>query len=82
MDEQFTLTIGYNGKNYELQSRLALIGYTHKFLVTIEGVEIAFEPDEERNYRAIVDQNILQNRNIDKGLLEAISNTIREIRES
>ena len=51
--EEFTIDVVLTGKEYSFNSRLAAVGYTHKFLVLINGIEVSYEPDEERNYRAI-----------------------------
>ncbi len=54
MAEPFTLTIFYKGVEQSYEAELRLMGYTHKIAVNIEGTEILFEPDEERNYRALL----------------------------
>jgi hypothetical protein len=55
MKEEFQLPVIYNGKQYHFAARLIQFGYLHKFQVNVEGVEVFFERDEERNYRAFVD---------------------------
>jgi len=35
-------------------AKLIVTGYTHKFGVDVNGQNIIFEPDEERNYRAVI----------------------------
>ena len=50
-----------------------MFGFTHKFRVDVNGQVILFEPDEERNYRAVIDYaDIDKNKNIDVGLLKEI----------
>jgi hypothetical protein len=52
-------------------------GYTHKIKVTVENIPIFFEPDEERNYRAMVDHTDRDKAgHLDKELLQAISETL------
>lgn len=73
MEEHFELPLVYKGEQLELKASLLVTGYTHKFSVDINGQIIIFEPDEERNYRAVIPYDDLhQNRNIDKELLKAI----------
>ncbi len=50
-----------------------MLGYTHKFQVQVNGQDLLFEPDEERNYRAFVDPEQVENSNIDVELLKAIA---------
>ena len=73
MEEQFELPLVYKGEQLLLNASLLVTGYTHKFSVDVNGQIIIFEPDEERNYRAVIPYDDLhQNRNIDKELLKAI----------
>lgn len=80
MDEQFELPIEYKGQQLMLKASLQVTGYTHKFNVDVNGKNIIFEPDEERNYRAIIPyDDINQDINIDKELVKAIAASIEEI---
>jgi len=54
MEEEFELPINYKGQQLMLKASLQITGYTHKFNVDINGQIIVFEPDEERNYRAVI----------------------------
>lgn len=54
MEEDFSIEVSYNGKVLAFPARLSAAGYIHKFLVVINGIEVIYEPDEERNYRAIL----------------------------
>ncbi len=55
MTEPFELPILFNGEKMSFDAQLLPYGYVHKFKVNVNGEEVTFEPDEERNYRAIVD---------------------------
>ncbi|MDQ2863624.1 MAG: hypothetical protein M3R50_08270 [Bacteroidota bacterium] len=79
MDE-FELPVIYKGKEILFNSSLQVTGYTHRFIVDIFGQSVIFEPDEERNYRAIVStEDLNNNKNIDQELLKMISEKITEI---
>ena len=54
MDDGLVIEVVVAGKEYSFETRLAAVGYTHKFYVLINGTEVTYEPDEERNYRAIL----------------------------
>ena len=54
MDESFTISIFYQGGEHSYEARLVTVGYTHRFCVMINGLEVTYEPDEERIYRAIL----------------------------
>ena len=73
MDGSFTLMVNYNGKEYQVQSELRVFGYTHKIAINLEGREILFEPDEERNYRAVMPGYDGSKAEIDIGLVQAIT---------
>ena len=73
MAESFTLFVNYKGKEYQLDSELRVFGYTHKIAVSLEGGEILFEPDEERNYRAVIPDYEGSKAKTDIGLIQAIT---------
>lgn len=80
MDEQFELAVEYKGQQLILNASLVVTGYTHKFNVDVNGQMIVFEPDEERNYRAVIPyDDINTSRKIDKNFLKAITTAIEEI---
>lgn len=80
MDEQFELPVEYKGELLLLKASLLVVGYTHKFIVDVSGQEVIFEPDEERNYRAIPGYgDIFNNKHVDIELLKAIANIIEQL---
>lgn len=78
MDEPFELPVFYKGEEHLFTSQLQQSGYTHKIIVNIYGTDVAFEPDEERNYRALIDPEKID-KGIDLDLLKAIAETIEQI---
>lgn len=54
MTDPFTLPVLYRNEELEFDAELRRTGYTHKIAVNVKGTEIIFEPDEERNYRAVL----------------------------
>lgn len=55
MHESFELPVQFKDKTILLPAELKIRGYSHRILVTWEGQVITFEPDEERNYRALIE---------------------------
>ena len=49
MDQEFDLPVEYKGQEHIFKANLAVYGFTHKFHVNVNGQDIIFEPDEERN---------------------------------
>jgi hypothetical protein len=75
MDE-FELEIEDGNHRLSFPAQLLLMGYTHKIQVEVDGVQVMFEPDEERNYRAVVP---VEYRNkIDVGVLEKLATAIEK----
>jgi len=65
---------------YSFEARLATVGYTHKFFVQINGMEVIYEPDEERNYRAILNEADLAKVNdMDRELIKMVGDKIQAI---
>ena len=80
MDGPFTISIFYHGGEFTYEARLVTAGYIHKFIVMINEMEVIFEPDEERNYRAIindVDQAKVKGRDIE--LVKLVCEKIQSI---
>ena len=80
MDEPFELPVIYKEQELMFPAQLILSGYTHKIQVDVYGEEVLFEPDEERNYRALVDTITLEKgKKLDIELLKAIASAIEAI---
>lgn len=79
MDNEFELSIEFNGKEQIFQGTLIVQGYTHKFKIAVNDHDIFFEPDEERNYRAMVIYgDELPEKEIDVELLKSIAKELEE----
>lgn len=79
MNEIFELPISYKGEQLYLPTQLLQSGYVHQFKVEVEGYEILFEPDEEGNYRALVNESMLDRLKIKTGLLQEISEALSSL---
>ncbi|MES2005894.1 MAG: hypothetical protein V4450_15355 [Bacteroidota bacterium] len=80
MAETFDLPVWYNGEELFFPAELQTLGYTHKIRVTIEGVNFVFEPDDEKNYRALLaDTDHNKPSSVDTSLLQAIAETLHEL---
>ena len=79
MDQQFELPVEYKGKHLTLNASLLVTGYTHKFTVDVNGQMIIFEPDEERNYRAVIPYDYIgKKKDMDIELLKSIAAAIEQ----
>jgi hypothetical protein len=58
MQESFDIPVLYQNKELLIPGRLLVQGYTYKIAVTLDENTILFEPDEERNFRAVLDPDI------------------------
>ena len=80
MLELFELPVEYKGKEMLFPAELLPMGFTHKIKVTVEGTEIVFEPDEERNYRAMITDSEMHLRDhISRPLLQEICKTLDQL---
>jgi hypothetical protein len=80
MLQEFELPVSYRGEERLFPAALQASRFNHQFLVDVYGLEILFEPDEERNYRAMIDPELLdKNRKIDAALLQAIAEAIEAV---
>jgi hypothetical protein len=74
MDKEFDLPVDHKGERLMLKVSLLITGYTHKFYVDVNGQMVMFEPDEERNYRAVLNYDEIETKKkIDVELLKTIA---------
>ena len=74
MADSFDLPVEFNGEEKLYPTTILRYGFTHKIQVAVNNIIVIFEPDEEKNYRAIVDND--KEGTLNKHLLEQISNTL------
>ena len=80
MVEDFKIPVLYNNQRLNFPAQLVRYAYSYKIEVDVEGTLVYFEPDEERNWRALVGQEeVSVNRNLNGELLKAIASSIEEI---
>ena len=77
MDEGFELPVVYKNKELLLPATFIKAGYSYKIRITVDGQPVFFEPDEERNWRAMVDTETDKWKH-DRGMLEAIIQSLDE----
>ena len=75
--ENFELPVTYKGKELMLPSALQPWGYTYRIRVEIDQAVVFFEKDEERNWRALVEEDLHQK--IDAELLQNIVDALDAI---
>ena len=80
MNEIFQLPVLYNGEEQLLDAQLLQYGYVHKFALRLNGQLVLFEPDEEGQYRAMIDYNDRENGVLhEPRLLAAIVQAIEKL---
>ena len=81
MQDDFSITVPYKGKDREFNVNVMVTGYTYKFHVMVDETEVIFEKDEEGNYRAMKAQpfeGTSSRKEIDIELLKLIQQTIEK----
>ena len=80
MDYDLEVPVTYKNQELIFNTKFIQFGYSYKFEVDVNGILVFFEPDEERNFRAIIDPTIDHgNHNIDKELIRLIAETLVEM---
>ena len=80
MDEQFDIPVIYKGEELLFKGELLAYTYSYKIQVEVEENLVLFEPDDERNLRAIINpENFNEGKKIDVELLKCIGKAIEEI---
>ena len=79
MDDRFELTVLYKEKEIVFPVKLLNYGYSYKLEVEIDKTKVLFEPDEERNWRALISYEDMQaNKHLQIDLLNAIALALDE----
>lgn len=82
MEDEFEIPVHYQGQEPAFPSKLVMRGYTHGIQVEVNGQQIMFEPDEDQNYRALLQEaDLNKDSKIEVGLLQAIAKVIESTRK-
>ena len=77
MEDPFIIDVDYQGEELEFEGQLHISGYLHKIEIIVNDISVFFEPDEERNYRALVSMEQISNHKVlSVGLLQAIAHRL------
>ena len=80
MPDEFEIPVNYKGEELFFAASLISAGYSYKIIVEISGTKITYEPDEQRNFRALVQPSDVQNEDqIDKNLVGEVGKTLQSI---
>ena len=79
IDEPFSLPVEYKGKEIIIPGRLVRRGYSYKIHMEVDGGDIIFEPDEERNFRAVSENVVGSGVSIEiiRAIAEALEKYLR-----
>jgi hypothetical protein len=80
MEEEFDLPVLYNNELVNFRARLLNYGYSFRLEIDLGGTKVLFEPDEERNWRALLSyEEANTNKKISVELLRAVASSIERI---
>jgi hypothetical protein len=80
MNDEFFIPVHFNNQDYEFPAKLLQYGYSVKLEVEIESQTVLFEPDEERNWRAVIPYDEIPTaRPLNGALLQAVAEGIAAI---
>ncbi|MGN6294104.1 MAG: hypothetical protein ACTHMV_15260 [Chitinophagaceae bacterium] len=78
MVDSFILELVYNNEPKQFEAEFHKMSrFTHRMVVNINGAQVYFEPDEERNYRAVLSEN--SSSVPDAGLVKAVADKLHEL---
>lgn len=73
MADSFDITVAFKGTEHQFPAELRPFGFSYRIWVKVGEAELLFEPDEERNFRAILHNEIPHHRQPDPALVAAIA---------
>lgn len=80
MEDEFDLPVLFRGEEKSFRARLLLYGYSYKIQVMVDDQPILFEPDEERNWRALIDmEDGEKHKPVNVELLQSIAASLESL---
>jgi hypothetical protein len=80
MNEDFEIPVHFRGKDLSYTARLLQYGYSYKIEVDLPEGSVLFEPDEERNWRVMIEgDKIEKGRQPERELLQALVESLEAI---
>ena len=79
MNEDFDFQVTHDKKEQHFTGRLLSWGYSYKIEVEVLGIVVTFEPDEERNLRAMTDPSQKGSLSLDPSLMQAIARALENL---
>jgi hypothetical protein len=76
MDEQIDFPVTVNGETVHVTAKVLSFGYTYKLSIMVNELEVLFEPDEQRTYRAILADPAKVPSKADISMIGAIADTL------
>jgi len=64
MDESIEICVEHNGQTKCFPAIFSQYGYSYRITITILGMNVIFEPDEERRWRARIENNTHMNKDV------------------
>lgn len=77
MSEDFLLPVTHNGKELSLPVQLVRAGYIYRLQVEVNDTIVLFERDEERNWRAMVQDPGKDEKLLSPALVASIAEAIQ-----
>ena len=80
MDDSFIIPLEIGQRKFEYPASLRSFGFTIKVEVDIDGTIVSFEPDEERNWRAVVGfDDVISGKKVNNDILKAIADFLASV---
>ena len=64
MDESIEICVEHKGQTKCFPAVFSQYGYSYRITITILGMNVIFEPDEERQWRARMENNTPMNKDV------------------
>lgn len=82
MEDNFIIDISNDGVEMNFEARLIPFGYSYKIIINVNNIEVSFEPDENRDYRAIVQDQVQASlKERDKLIIQLIIDRLESLRD-
>ena len=82
MNDAFEIPVTFNAVDISFMAELVPSGYITRIAVDVYGQQMIFEPDEEGQYRVVIESALLTKySNVNISLLKEIANVLNSVKQ-
>ena len=79
MEDSFEIPVTYKNQELTFSAQVVQAGYVIYILVDLYGINLKIERDDEGNYRALIDPEVLEAAKVDEAVVRSVLNVLTSL---